>query len=56
MTPDDARAVQHTLDMDTDDEDRANHRMRKYEKTIDTLMSEVGTLKNEVGASFAELL
>ena len=48
VTPDDARAVQQTLDLDTDDEDKVHHRMRKYEKTIDSLMNEVGTLKNEV--------
>ena len=43
---DDARQVQEALS--TDDEDRVTHKMRNYEKTIDTLMSEVGTLKNEV--------
>ncbi len=50
-TPQDAEAVQanlHLSDLSTDDEDRVGSQMRTYEKKIDSLMTEVGTLKNEV--------
>ena len=40
-------AVRHG-DLSTDDEDRVNQHMRQYETKIDSLMSEVGTLKSEV--------
>ena len=33
---------------DTDDDENAIIESRKYEKKIDTLMNEVGTLKNQV--------
>lgn len=35
-------------DLSTDEEDRVHNVMRGYEHKIDNLMSEVGTLKNEV--------
>jgi len=35
-------------DLDTDEEDRIHNEMRGYEHKIDNLMTEVGTLKNEV--------
>jgi len=35
-------------DLSTDEEDQVHGQMRNYEKKIDSLMSEVGTLKNEV--------
>ncbi|XP_067661876.1 outer dense fiber protein 2-like isoform X2 [Haliotis asinina] len=34
-------------DLSTDDEDRVHGNLRNYEKKIDSLMTEVGTLKNE---------
>ena len=33
---------------DTDEEEKNTSKMRKYEKKIDTLMNEVGALRNEV--------
>ena len=38
-------------DLSTDDEERVHHHMRCYEKKIDGLMSEVGSLKSEVNVS-----
>ena len=38
-------------DLSTDDEDRLGTQMRQYEKKIDSLMTEVGTLKNEVSSN-----
>lgn len=38
----------HLSDLDTDEEDHVSNKMRKYEKKIDSLMSEVGNLKGEV--------
>ncbi|XP_052789753.1 outer dense fiber protein 2-like isoform X5 [Mya arenaria] len=35
-------------DLSTDEEDRVHNEMRQYENKIENLMSEVGTLKNEV--------
>ncbi|XP_013420317.1 outer dense fiber protein 2 [Lingula anatina] len=35
-------------DLDTDEEERVHANMRGYEKKIDSLMTEVGTLQNEV--------
>jgi len=35
-------------DLNTDDEDTVSNKMRQYEHKIDSLMNEVGTLKNEV--------
>ncbi|XP_064649326.1 outer dense fiber protein 2-like isoform X2 [Lineus longissimus] len=35
-------------DLSTDDEDRVHSKMRQYESKIDSLMTEMGTLKNEV--------
>ena len=35
-------------ELDTDDEDKVSHKARSYEKKIDSLMSEVGSLRNEV--------
>ena len=35
-------------DLDTEDEDRVQGKMKKYEDKIDCLMNEVGTLKSEV--------
>lgn len=35
-------------DLSTDEEDRVHDQMRGYEKKIDSLMNEVGSLKNEV--------
>ena len=35
-------------DLNTDDEDAVSNKMRHYEHKIDSLMNEVGTLKNEV--------
>ena len=49
--PQDAETIQNTLrlsDLSTDDEDRVHNTMRQYEKKIDGLMTEVGSLKNEV--------
>ncbi|XP_059166435.1 outer dense fiber protein 2-like isoform X5 [Physella acuta] len=34
-------------DLSTDDEERAGHEVRKYEKKINNLLNEVGSLKNE---------
>lgn len=51
--PEDAERIQNTLalnidEVSTDEEDNMHGNMRQYEKKIDGLMSEVGTLKNEV--------
>ena len=35
-------------DLDTDEEDQVANKMRKYEKKIGGLMSQVGSLKSEV--------
>ena len=35
-------------DLSTDEEERVHGKMKNYEKKIDHLMSEVGSLKNEV--------
>lgn len=35
-------------DLSTDEEEQVHGQMRGYEKKIDSLMTEVGTLKNEV--------
>ena len=35
-------------DLSTDEEDRVHGEIRQYENKIEDLMSEVGTLKNEV--------
>ncbi|KAJ8300949.1 hypothetical protein KUTeg_022468 [Tegillarca granosa] len=44
-------------DLSTDEEDKVHGKMKNYEKKIDSLMSEVGTLKNEVDLqrSFREI-
>ncbi|XP_052220728.1 outer dense fiber protein 2-like isoform X8 [Dreissena polymorpha] len=44
-TPRDALRME---DLSTDEEDRVHSEMRQYENKIENLMSEVGTLKNEV--------
>ncbi|XP_048244947.1 outer dense fiber protein 2-like isoform X2 [Haliotis rufescens] len=40
-------------DLSTDDEDRVHGNLRNYEKKIDSLMTEVGTLKNEAALQTA---
>ncbi|XP_071097456.1 outer dense fiber protein 2-like isoform X2 [Haliotis cracherodii] len=40
-------------DLSTDDEDRVHGNLRDYEKKIDSLMTEVGTLKNEAALQTA---
>lgn len=35
-------------DLSTDDEDRVHGQMKNYEKKIENLMSEMGSLKTEV--------
>ncbi|XP_021362362.1 outer dense fiber protein 2-like isoform X5 [Mizuhopecten yessoensis] len=41
------RETLHMSDLDTDEEEQVHGQMRNYEKKIEGLMSEVGTLKNE---------
>lgn len=36
-------------DLSTDEEERVHGQMKNYEKKIENLMSEMGSLKNEVG-------
>lgn len=43
-------------DLSTDEEDRVHDQMRGYEKKIDSLMSEVGTLKNEVHVKYLPIV
>ena len=35
-------------ELSTDEEDEVTNKMKKYERKIDELMNEVGTLRNEV--------
>lgn len=42
------RDKMHMSELDTEEEEQVHGQMKNYEKKIDNLMSEVGTLKNEV--------
>ena len=43
-----AQSTLHLSDLSTDEEDRVQGSMMQYEKKIGSLMTEVGSLKNEV--------
>ncbi|XP_039620251.1 outer dense fiber protein 2-like isoform X2 [Polypterus senegalus] len=51
ITPNEAdrtASILHMADLSTDEEEGLHGRINQYEKKIDSLLSEVGTLKNEV--------
>ena len=45
------RGGSRLYELSTDEEDEVTSKMKKYERKIDELMNEVGTLKNEVSHS-----